>query len=122
MSGAKLSSKDSGAWLRLTAKNEPFAWCEITLQSGPEYGTVQIGLDGDVKQAPMKAPSSSWRNIRIDHKARELLIRPQGDGEVTGHSISIGNDKPGLRYVNLGLPERRRRHRSPEIAITSPAT
>ncbi len=104
LAGAKLSARNSDAWLRLTAKNEPFSWCEITLQSGPDYGTVQIGLDGDIKQAPMKAAASSWRNIRIDHKARELLIRPQGDGQVTVHSIAIGNDRPGLRYVNLGLP------------------
>ena len=104
LTGAKLSAQSGDAWLRLTAKNEPFAWCEITLQSGPEHGTVQIGLDGEVKQAPMKAAASSWRNIRIDRKARELLIRPQGDGQVTVHSISIGTDKPGLRYVNLGLP------------------
>jgi len=103
LTGAKLNAHSPDAWLRLTTKNEPFAWCEITLQSGPDYGTVQIGLDGEVKQAPMKAASSSWRNIRIDRKARELLIRPQGDGEVTVHSISIGTDKPGLRYVNLGL-------------------
>ena len=32
------------------------------------------------------------------------MIRPQGDGQMTVHSISIGTDKPGLRYVNLGLP------------------
>lgn len=104
LTGAKLTAQSGDAWLRLTTKNEPFAWCEITLQSGPEHGTVQIGLDGEVKQAPMKAAASSWRNIRIDRKARELLIRPQGDGRVTVHSISIGTDKPGLRYVNLGLP------------------
>jgi hypothetical protein len=104
LTGAKLSAKSTDAWLRLTTKTEPFAWVEITLQSGPEQGTAQIGLDGEVKQTPMKAASSSWRNIRIDRKARELLIRPQGDGQVTVHSISIGTDKPGLRYINLGLP------------------
>lgn len=104
LSGAKLTAGSSDAWLRLTAKNEPFAWCELTLQSGPNQGTVQIGLDGEVKQASMKAPASSWRNVRIDRKARELLIRPLGDGEVTVHSISIGTNKPGIRYVNLGFP------------------
>ena len=104
LTGAKLSAHASDAWLRLTTKTDPFAWVEITLQSGPEHGTVQIGLDGEVKQAPMKAAASSWRNIRIDRKARELLIRPQGDGQVTVHSVAIGTDRPGLRYINLGLP------------------
>ena len=104
LTGAKLSARTGEAWLRLTTKTEPFAWSEITLQSGPEQGTVQISLDGEVKQAPMKAAASSWRNIRIERKVRELLIRPQGDGQVTVHSISVGTDKPGLRYVNLGLP------------------
>ena len=104
LSGAKLAARTGDAWLRLTTKSEPFAWCELTLQSGPDQGTVQIGLDGEIKQAQMKSAASSWRNIRIERKARELLIRPQGDGEVTVHSISVGTDKPGLRYVNLGLP------------------
>lgn len=104
ITGSKLTAQTRESWLRLTAQDQPFAWCEITLDSGPDQGTVFVSLDGEMKQAPMRAASQSWRNIRIERSARELLIRPKGDGPVTVHSISIGSGKPGVRYVNLGLP------------------
>jgi hypothetical protein len=104
ITGAKMMASTSDAWLRLTATDQPFSWCEITLDSGPDHGTVLIGLDGEVKHASMQSVERSWRNIRIERQARELMIRPKGDGLVTLHSISIGTDQPGVRYVNLGLP------------------
>ncbi|NJM33702.1 MAG: hypothetical protein HC850_02210 [Rhodomicrobium sp.] len=104
VTGAKLTAQSKDAWLRMTAQDQPFAWTELTLDSGPQAGTVVLSLDGEMKQAPMRAATQSWRNIRLERPARELLIRPKGDGPVTIHSISIGTDKPGVRYVNLGLP------------------
>lgn len=104
ITGAKMTANTGDAWLRMTATDQPFSWCEITLDSGPQHGTVEIGLDGEVKHASMRSSDLSWRNIRIEKQARELMIRPKGDGPVTLHSISIGTDQPGVRYVNLGLP------------------
>jgi lysophospholipase L1-like esterase len=104
ITGAKLSANTRDAWVRLTAQDQNFAWCEITLDSGPQNGTVLISLDGDVKEASTRDPAASWRNFRLERSARELMIRPKGDGAVTIHSIAIGTDKPGVRYVNLGLP------------------
>ncbi|WP_170937113.1 MULTISPECIES: GDSL-type esterase/lipase family protein [Rhodomicrobium] len=104
ITGAKLTAEGRDAWLRLTAVDQPFAWCELTLESGPDTGTVLIDLDGDQKQASTREAAPNWRNIRIERQARELLIKPKGDGAITLHSISIGTDKPGVRYVNLGLP------------------
>jgi lysophospholipase L1-like esterase len=104
ITGAKLTAQSKDAWLRMTAQDTAFAWCEITVDSGPQAGTLLMSLDGEMKQAPMHAAAQTWRNIRLERPARELLIRPKGDGLVTIHSISIGTDKPGVRYVNLGLP------------------
>lgn len=104
VTGAKVSASDSGAWIRLTKKDKPFAWCEITLDSGPGNGTIMLSLDGQIKEASTEGDVKSWRNIRLEGRARELLIRPKGDGEVTIHSIAIGNKNAGVRYINLGLP------------------
>ncbi len=104
VTGAKVSASDRSAWIRLTMKDKPFAWCEITLDSGPDNGTVVLGLDGQIKEASTHGDQKGWRNIRLEGGARELLIRPKGDGEVAIHSIAIGSDNPGVRYVNLGLP------------------
>ncbi len=104
VTGAKLTANKRDAWLRLTTKDRPFNWCEVTLDSGPQNGTILLSLDGDVKEASTANDSEGWRNFRLDQSARELVIRPKGDGPVTIHSIAIGTDKPGVRYVNLGLP------------------
>ncbi len=104
VTGARLSADQQDAWLRLTAKDKSFAWCEITLESGPDSGTLMVGLDGDIKEASTRDAEQGWRNLRIDHSARELMIRPKGDGVVTIHSVAIGTNEPGVRYINLGLP------------------
>lgn len=104
VTGAKLTAGKRDAWLRLTTRDEPFSWCEITLDSGPDNGTALISLDGEVKEAPTHDVAQGWRNFRLDQGARELIVRPKGDGPVSIHSIAVGKDKPGVRYVNLGLP------------------
>lgn len=104
ITGAKVSASDKTAWIRMTMKDKPFKWCEITLDSGPENGTVMVSLDGQFKEASTHSNDISWRNLRLEGGARELLIRPKGDGKVTIHSVTIGNGNAGVRYINLGLP------------------
>ena len=104
LTGAKLSADDRDAWLRITATGEPFSWCEITLENGRGAGGALIGVDGDLKPSPPASGPQAWRTVRIDKPAREILIKPRGDGRVTLHAVSIGTAKPGVRYVNFGLP------------------
>lgn len=104
ITGAKLTAGKPDAWLRLTARDQPFSWAEVTLDSGPDNGSLLISLDGDVKEASTAGAEKGWRNLRLENSARELMLRPKGDGPVTIHSISIGTNTPGVRYVNLGLP------------------
>ncbi len=104
LTGVKMSARTRQDWLRLTATDRPFAWAEITLETGPGQGNALIALDGDVKLVPCRAPSPSWTTIRLEQQAREITIRPKGDGMVSVHSVTIGNAKPGVRYINLGLP------------------
>lgn len=104
ITGVKVSAESSEDWLRLTSTDRPFGWAELTFQTGPGQGSAVIALDGDAKQAPLGGQSQSWKTIRVERQARELIVRPRGDGPITLHSIFIGHDKPGVRYVNLGLP------------------
>jgi hypothetical protein len=104
VTGVKNSAKSREDWLRLTSTDQPFGWAEVTFQTGPGEGAAIISLDGDAKQAPLNGQGQSWKTVRLERQARELIIRPKGDGPITLHSIFIGHDKPGVRYVNLGLP------------------
>jgi lysophospholipase L1-like esterase len=104
VTGVKMSAKGREDWLRLTATDRPFTWSEITLETGPNFGNAAVSLDGEVKLVPCTAPSPSWTTIRLEKQAREVIIRPKGDGPISVHAISIGENKPGIRYINLGVP------------------
>jgi lysophospholipase L1-like esterase len=104
VTGVKTSARTPADWLRVTATDRPFTWTEITLETGPDRGSALIALDGEVKLAPANAPTPGWKTIRLEKPAREIVIRPKGDGLVTVHAVAIGERKPGIRYVNLGVP------------------
>ena len=104
LTGAKITAQTRDAWLRLTTTDRPFTWTEITLQTGPNQGSAVVALDGETKLIPAGASSPSWKTIRLERQAHEIVIRPKGDGPVTVHAVAIGEQKPGVRYVSLGVP------------------
>jgi hypothetical protein len=104
ITGVKVSARGRDDWLRLTATDRPFGWAEITLQTGPGQGSALIALDGEAKLAPLAGAAPGFKTIRLEKQAREVIIRPKGDGPVTVHAIVTGEEKPGIRYVNLGIP------------------
>lgn len=104
ITGIKISAKASDAWLRWTSLDGGFDWAEVTLETGKASGSAMISVDGDSKLLPSGSDVKSWKTLRLNKKGRELLIRPKGDGEITLLSLAFGNEKPGVRYINLGLP------------------
>jgi hypothetical protein len=104
ITGVKVSAKSREDWLRLTTGDRPFGWAEITLQTGPGQGSAIVSSDGEGKQIPLGGPSTGWTKVRLDKQSRELTIRPKGDGPITVHAIVTGEERAGVRYVNLGLP------------------
>lgn len=104
ITGAKVSARGREDWLRLTATDRPFAWAEITLQTGPAQGGALVALDGEAQGVPAQSPTPGWTTVRLEKPARELMVRPKGDGVLTVHSVTIGDDRPGVRYINLGVP------------------
>jgi hypothetical protein len=104
LTGVKVTAQAREDWLRVTATDQPFGWAELTWQTGPGQGSAIVALDGDAKQMSLGGQGQNWKTVRLERQARELIIRPKGDGPITLHSIFIGHDKPGVRYINLGLP------------------
>jgi hypothetical protein len=104
LTGVKVSASRRDDWLRLTTTDRPFGWAEVTLQTGPGQGSAIVATDGEGKQAPLASAAQGWKTVRLDRQARELIIRPKGDGPITVHSIVTGEDRAGVRYVSLGLP------------------
>ncbi len=105
ISGIKASATGNDAWMRLITTEAPFEWVEVTLETGPRFGSVIVSVDGVAKTIATNSPTSDWKTVRISRRGREVTIRSRGDGEIRVHSITIGDDKPGVQYVNLGLPK-----------------
>ena len=104
ITGVKVSAKTREDWLRVNITDRTFGWAEVTLQTGPGQGSVIVAIDGDGKQVPLVSPTPGWKTVRLERQARELTVRPKGDGPITVHAIVTGEERAGIRYVNLGLP------------------
>ena len=104
ITGARVTSSASDAWLRFTSVEGPFDWIDVTLMTGPQQGTAAVSVDGDVKLVPARSQAMAQTSIRITAKAREIMIRPKGDGAITVLSVATGTNTTGIIYANAGLP------------------
>ncbi len=104
ITGVRMTSGASEAWIRFTAAPGAFDWAEVTFMTGPGFGTALVSLDGDTKAVPTQAPRTNETAIRISAKAREILIKPKGDGPIAVLSAATGTNGRGIVYSSLGLP------------------
>ena len=102
--GVRVDSAAGNAWLRFTSVEGFFDWAEVTLLTGPENGTAAISVDGDVKLVPTRSSTTAQTSIRVTAKAREIMIRPKGDGVISVLAVTSGTNSPGVFYSNAGLP------------------
>ncbi len=105
ITGARMNSASSDAWLRFTAAQGSFDWAEVTFATGPGSGTALVSVDGNTKSVLTYANATSETAIRISARSREILVKPRGDGPVSVLSVATGTNTPGIAYSNLGLPE-----------------
>ncbi len=104
VTAVRVTSAASDAWLRFTSTEGAFDWIDVSFVTGPNQGTATVSVDGDVKLVPTNALATNQTSIRISTKAREITIRPRGDGAISVLSVASGLRTPGVLYTNLGTP------------------
>jgi predicted small secreted protein len=104
LTGLRMEAADRDAWVRLNYLRGNFDWLEVTFGTAPGSGTAILSVDGDAKLIPTSDTQPGRAGVRIAGKGREVVIRPRGDGPIALLSVAAGLDRPGIRYVNLGLP------------------
>ncbi|MCG8558383.1 MAG: GDSL-type esterase/lipase family protein [Hyphomicrobiales bacterium] len=104
LTGVRLSSRAKEAWLRLDSKDGPFEWAEVTFLTGRRHGTAVVSVDSTSRTVKTTAADGSPKTVRMQHKGSSLTVKAKGDGPVTVLSWAVGQDRPGIRYVNLGIP------------------
>jgi len=103
LAGVRLTGRE-GALLELSIPRAPFDWAEITFATDRTTGKVHVSVDGKGDTVGTSTMEPTWQRIRINSGGNALKLRVEGGGPVHLLSIAVGRDKPGLRYVNLGVP------------------
>jgi hypothetical protein len=104
LTGVRMEASGKDSWIRLTDARGQFDWAEAMFGAGPGYGAALVIVDGEAHTIPTSAQKPDRTGVKITQKAREIVIRPRGDGPIALLSLRIGSDRPGIRYVSLGVP------------------
>ncbi|ODA67482.1 hypothetical protein A7A08_01514 [Methyloligella halotolerans] len=102
ITGVSLSASSPDATLSLSA-DKPYQSAEVSFLVGPGQGKAVIG-EGDQRQT-VDTQAADRGVLRVSvGGGKSLSIAPTGEGKITVLGIATGQDTPGIRYVNLGIP------------------
>jgi lysophospholipase L1-like esterase len=104
ISGVSLTSVSPDATLVLTSTGAPFASAQVLLLKASGNGDAVVGAGKLREEVSTASEQQSVLRVPLDGKANSVKIEAKGDGPVTVLGWSISSGKPGVRYVNLGIP------------------
>ena len=104
LSGVKMTAGNRGAWLQLASKAGAFEWADVAFLTGPKRGRVKTAVDNTTKTVSTRSETAGVLYERIPVKGTKLRLLLEGNGPVTILSLAVGASRPGVRYVNFGIP------------------
>ncbi len=104
LTGVSLTSSDPQAALTLQRAGRGFGQAEVTLLTGPGMGRALVETGRERNTVNLKAARTGLRRVVFKRPSRLLRVRPAGEDPVTLLSWAVGNNQPGIRYINLGIP------------------
>jgi lysophospholipase L1-like esterase len=103
LTGVRLTGRN-GATLRLTLRDAPFDWAEITFATGPGTGDAYVAVDGQGDVVSTRTAAETWQRIKINAAGSALTVRAEDSDPVRLLSWRLVRERRGVRYVNLGVP------------------
>lgn len=111
LTGVAMTSASAGASLSVEQKGKLFDWAEVELAAGRKESWAIVSVDGPKGRSkkvlsPMSGLSGANNvvRVRLDHPGTKLRIEADGKGPIKVLSWRLGNNQPGIRYINFGLP------------------
>jgi lysophospholipase L1-like esterase len=104
ISGVSLTSMSPDATLVLTSTGAPFASAEVLLLKAPGNGNAIISAGKLREEISTASAQQSVLRVALNGKAGSVKIEVKGDGPITVLGWSVSSGRPGVRYVNLGIP------------------
>lgn len=104
LSGVRVSAREKGARLSLVSEDGAFEWAEVAFLTQPQGGEAEVTFGGARRMVMTVGSENRIKRVRIDRKGRELEVVTRDKGAVSILSWAVGQNRPGLRYVNFGIP------------------
>lgn len=104
LSGVRLTAGGKGAKLTMTSTQGAAEWAEVSFLTQPGGGRAIVTFGGEQREVSTSGAESGLRRVRFNRKGRELSIVSKDEKPVSILSMSTGQNRPGVRYVNFGIP------------------
>ncbi len=106
LTGVRLTGRN-GATLNMTMLESPFDWAELTFATGPDAGDAYVAVEDKGDVVSTRTANETWQRIKINAGGSALSVRAVGSEPVRLLSWRVMRENPGVRYVNLGVPNAR---------------
>lgn len=81
-----------------------FDTAEVVLMGGPEQGRVAVAIDGQATEIATKRKAGQLVRMLSQRSGKQIAISAVQSRPVAVTGITLGRNRPGVRYVNIGLP------------------
>lgn len=99
---AVASAKDD----RMTIEAETgFDTAEVTFAGGPDRGKVRVLFDDQASDVSTRRASAQLVKVTTQRPGKRIEITAMQRRSVAVTGIQLGRNRPGVRYINIGLPE-----------------
>lgn len=103
LTGARAVATAKGDSMTLDVEGG-FDTAEVVLMGGPEQGRVGVAVDGQTTEITTKRKAAQLVRVLSQRPGKQVVITAMQDRPVAVTGISLGRNRPGVRYVNIGLP------------------
>ena len=104
LSGVRLTARAKSASLSLKIREGAAEWAEVTFVRQPSGGDATVIFGGARRTISTKGVTGTVTTARLDVKGSKLSVTPRDNKPVSVLSWAVGQNRPGLRYVNFGIP------------------
>jgi hypothetical protein len=81
-----------------------FDTAEVVLMGGPEQGRAAVSIDGQVTEISTKRKAGQLVRVLSQRPGKQVAVSAVQSRPVAVSGIMLGRNRPGVRYVNIGLP------------------
>ena len=104
LSGVRLTAHQDGARLALEVDDGVAEWAEVSFLRQPQGGDATVTFGGARHSVSTSGAGNDVVRVRIASKGRKLAVETKDKSPVSVLSWAVGQNRPGIRYVNFGIP------------------